>query len=134
MISCHECGHECTEKDFENRINLCDHLSLDALAAFKRSKEQKPVSGVADSAERNCPRCQGLMRAEYFVDWANNQAFWGWRCLCCGNVWDRGMADNRAHAATPVKNHRPRFNGQDFSLYTVSHLSGANGNRVCPPK
>jgi len=56
----------------------------------------------------HCLRCQGLMRAESFEDWATNNAFIGWRCLSCGNVWDPRIADNRIHAGTGVKTHRPR--------------------------
>jgi len=33
IISCRICHHECTQLDFESHTNLCDHLSLDALAA-----------------------------------------------------------------------------------------------------
>ena len=44
MLSCKECGHDCTEKDFERRINLCDHLHLDALAKQTETKgAREPV-------------------------------------------------------------------------------------------
>ncbi len=112
MISCKECGHKCTLSDFENFSGLCDHLFLDALAAFKKSKSQKAISEVDDSTKRECLRCQGLMRAESFVDWTTSNSFRGWRCLICGNVWDQEIADNRIHGETDVENikpGRPRF-------------------------
>lgn len=45
-----------------------------------------------------CPRCHGLMFGETFYDWTDYRCFKGWRCICCGNVWDRVIAANRAHA------------------------------------
>ncbi len=48
-----------------------------------------------------CPRCHGLMVVDTFYDLAGIQltydCFNGWRCICCGNVWDRVIAANRAH-------------------------------------
>ena len=106
MIFCKECGLECTKTDFKGFSGLCDHLFLDALALFKKSKASKLVADGDHSGEKECARCQELMRAEPFVDWTNNDVFRGWRCLTCGNVWDPGMADNRSQT-------RPRGRSTD---------------------
>ncbi|HBP90786.1 MAG: hypothetical protein KC592_03260 [Nitrospira sp.] len=38
----------------------------------------------------DCPRCQGTMIVDDFVDLATSGEFWmpGWRCLMCGEVID----------------------------------------------
>lgn len=37
-----------------------------------------------------CPRCQGTMIMDHFVDLATSGEIWapGWRCLMCGEVLD----------------------------------------------
>ena len=37
-----------------------------------------------------CPRCQGTMIVDHFVDIATSGEIWmrGWRCLMCGEVID----------------------------------------------
>ena len=37
-----------------------------------------------------CPRCQGTMIVDHFVDMATSGEIWmpGWRCLMCGEVID----------------------------------------------
>lgn len=50
-----------------------------------------------------CSRCSGLMVAEIFYDsncsGPDDYRFEGWRCVCCGNVWDRVIAANRSRRA-----------------------------------
>lgn len=107
MIICKECGHECTKTDFEGLSGLCDHLFLDALALFQKSMPHTLEIHGGVSGEKECPRCQGLMKAEEFIDWTSNHAFRGWRCLICGNVWDQEIADNRIHGGTDMENLKP---------------------------
>ena len=43
-----------------------------------------------------CPRCDGLMLQEVFVDFAGmDGSFEGWRCLVCGEIVDPVIASNR---------------------------------------
>ena len=43
-----------------------------------------------------CPRCDGLMLQEVFVDFAGtDDSFEGWRCLVCGEIVDPVIASNR---------------------------------------
>ena len=37
-----------------------------------------------------CPRCQGTMIVDHFVDMATSGEIWmpGWRCLLCGEIID----------------------------------------------
>jgi len=121
MISCTECGHDCTKRDFEALRGLCDHLYLDALAALHKPTSHEPISGETDSTKQDCPRCQGLMRAEAFVDWTTNRTFAGWRCLSCGNVWDPGIADNRSTIHTQGKNYTPISAGLSLAMTTRSN-------------
>lgn len=107
MISCHACGHECTEKDLEIRINLCDHLYLEELADQLENKEKAPWQ-FSWREGMPCPRCQGLMRAETFIDWSDNCVFRGWRCICCGNIWDQVIAANRAYTGEVFAANRGR--------------------------
>ncbi len=44
-----------------------------------------------------CPRCQGTMVVDHFVDLATSGEIWmpGWRCLMCGEIVDPLIEDNR---------------------------------------
>lgn len=61
-----------------------------------------------------CSRCRGLMVAETYWDWGElmltYSSFEGWRCLCCGNLWDPVIAANR-HQLRPMHAGN-RFDGQ----------------------
>ncbi len=58
----------------------------------------------------HCPRCHGLMVVDTFYGDADIQlvcsCFVGWRCVSCGNVWDRVIASNRARAGTIAIGHK----------------------------
>lgn len=41
----------------------------------------------------DCPKCKGLMLLERFSDFF--LVFYAWKCLNCGAVIDRTIADNR---------------------------------------
>ena len=46
----------------------------------------------------NCPRCQGFMVEDFFIDLQESMGpHWvtGWRCMNCGNVIDPVIAVNR---------------------------------------
>ncbi len=44
-----------------------------------------------------CPRCQGAMVVDHFVDMATSGEIWmpGWRCLTCGEIVDPLIENNR---------------------------------------
>ncbi len=48
----------------------------------------------------NCPKCNGLMMYEKFMDMAETSSFYfyGWRCVFCGNVVDSIIMANRLNA------------------------------------
>ncbi|CAI4029907.1 hypothetical protein DNFV4_00327 [Nitrospira tepida] len=51
----------------------------------------------------NCPRCQGLMVEDHFIDLQESMGpHWVtvMRCMNCGNVVDPGIAVNRLWAET----------------------------------
>ena len=54
-----------------------------------------------------CPRCQGTMVVDHFVDLATSGEIWmpGWRCLMCGEVIDPLILQNRQ--SPPVVAGRP---------------------------
>ncbi|MDR4495101.1 MAG: hypothetical protein R3B74_11890 [Nitrospirales bacterium] len=54
-----------------------------------------------------CPRCQGTMVVDHFVDLAMSGEIWmpGWRCLMCGEVIDPLILKNRH--SPPVVPGRP---------------------------
>ena len=45
-----------------------------------------------------CWRCCGLMVGERFYGPGN--PFWGWRCVCCGEILDPIISENRNQCAT----------------------------------
>ena len=56
-----------------------------------------------------CPRCQGFMVSDLFLDLAETQGMWiqAARCMNCGYVRDPVMEANRLRPTTPpilVKN------------------------------
>jgi hypothetical protein len=44
-----------------------------------------------------CPRCQGTMIVDHFVDMATSGEIWmpGWRCLLCGEIIDPIIENHR---------------------------------------
>ncbi len=111
MLSCKECGHDCTEKDFERRINLCDHLYLDSLAKQTEAKKRQVDEASRQFSVREgmrCPRCHGLLVFEIFTDWPAHGFLGGCRCLCCGNIWDQVIATNRTYPGEVLTRNRVR--------------------------
>lgn len=102
-IHCNECGRECTKVEFHHGLNLCDHLALDTLAV-KEARQKKRLQGLGNHPAGStvpyesllCPRCRGFMVSELFFDLEINARFEGRRCLSCGNVWDRVIADHQS--------------------------------------
>ena len=45
----------------------------------------------------NCPRCQGTMVTDHFLDMDDSGDVWisGWRCLSCGDVIDPVILTHR---------------------------------------
>lgn len=59
-----------------------------------------------------CPKCEGLMIYEKFMDMeeSSNFYFYGWRCLSCGNIVDSTIVANRAlNENPPVEKKRRRL-------------------------
>ena len=44
----------------------------------------------------DCPKCKGLMQLERFSDFF--LAFYAWKCINCGAVIDRTIANNRRNS------------------------------------
>jgi len=58
----------------------------------------------------NCRRCHGLMVEERFEDLRGDPqhiSFYGWRCVCCGNVADPVILYNRSNQAVAAFNTQP---------------------------
>ena len=49
-----------------------------------------------------CPKCQGVMVVDYFLDMEASDDLWmpGWRCLLCGNVIDPLIVDHQQRQKT----------------------------------
>jgi C4-type Zn-finger protein len=61
----------------------------------------------------DCLRCHGMMVAERFDEvqgYSREISFYGWRCVCCGNIFDHVIAANRLKPHLPLgKKTRERF-------------------------
>jgi len=66
-----------------------------------------------------CPRCQGTMVVDHFVDMATSGEIWmpGWRCLVCGEIID-----------PLIENHRQQQQHQEV----VSAISGSTARPPSP--
>jgi hypothetical protein len=42
---------------------------------------------IEEEVHMKCCRCGGMMVSEKFYDHAEH--FFGWRCICCGDIVDR---------------------------------------------
>lgn len=50
---------------------------------------------------QTCSRCAGLMVFERFTQGTNphqTATLWAWRCICCGDIVDRVILQNRKRA------------------------------------
>ncbi len=56
------------------------------------SEKQSVKSNEVGSSKR-CHRCQSVMVNEKFYGPGEN--FWGWRCICCGEIVDQIILENR---------------------------------------
>ena len=61
----------------------------------------------------DCLRCRGMMVVERFEEAKGDLreiSFYGWRCVCCGNIFDPVIAANRLKPHLPLgKKLRERF-------------------------
>lgn len=57
-----------------------------------------------------CPKCDGLMMYEKFLDMGASSTyyFYGWRCITCGTIIDDTIIENRIHPAVVLKENRRR--------------------------
>ena len=73
-----------------------------------------PLRRPAEERRRgtvDCPRCQGPMVSERYMDLLDDTGVYGitaWRCLCCGDVADPVILANRAHRPEPAGEQNPR--------------------------
>ena len=59
----------------------------------------------------DCPRCQGSMVSQRYMDLLDDTGVLGitaWRCLCCGEVTDAVILANRVHRPEPAGAANPR--------------------------
>jgi len=52
-----------------------------------------------------CLRCRGLMVKDQFYDMFDDSgflSFYGWRCICCGNVLDPLILRNKQGRRVPI--------------------------------
>jgi hypothetical protein len=135
-LRCDQCGHECSQGEFVRGLNLCDHLTLDALAVTQLQwKKGMLFSGNPPSRQffQNdslpCPRCQGLMVPEKFIDLENNAQCEGRRCLLCGNVWDRVIANHRLSGTGKLVSQPSVRTIRPMSVHGVSNQDDARERR-----
>jgi hypothetical protein len=58
------------------------------------SERQLPTyDEVGTSNTMRCHRCESTMVYEKFYGFQEH--FWGWRCICCGDIVDRIILENR---------------------------------------
>lgn len=60
----------------------------------------------------DCPRCQGHMTRENFLDLNDDTgvlAFAGWRCMICGEILDAVIMSNRTSRPAPLHNRNRKF-------------------------
>ena len=58
-----------------------------------------------------CLRCKGLMALTRFYDLLDDTgriAFNAWRCICCGEVLDSVIYQNRTHRSRFTRLRQPR--------------------------
>jgi len=48
---------------------------------------------MKENGFKKCPRCRGPLTSEKFYGVC--EAFWGWKCLLCGEVIDPVILENR---------------------------------------
>ena len=49
-----------------------------------------------------CHRCESIMVYQKF--YGPHEHFWGWRCICCGDIVDQIILENRnSMAARPLR-------------------------------
>jgi hypothetical protein len=46
-----------------------------------------------------CPRCKGIMAQQKF--YGLGEFFWGWKCMCCGEIIDPVILENRDESLKP---------------------------------
>ncbi len=72
-----------------------------------------------------CPRCQGTMVVDHFVDLATSGEIWmpGWRCLMCGEVIDPLILKNRQMSPLGTSTSREHSRPHPSMPLTVSGRS-----------
>ena len=57
-----------------------------------------------------CPKCDGLMIYEKFLDMAESSHyyFYGWVCITCGTIVDSTIMENRIRPVPVLKGYRRR--------------------------
>lgn len=58
-----------------------------------------------------CPKCDGLMIYEKFMDMGESSRFYfyGWRCISCGTIVDSTIIANKVYKDRQKENKRRRL-------------------------
>ncbi len=62
-------------------------------ARMKSSERRNRVLIRMDPDGPRCDRCKSMMVHEQY--YGPNDYFWGWRCICCGDIIDSTILENR---------------------------------------
>jgi hypothetical protein len=64
--------------------------------------DQPPVkfNNIASDGPMRCYRCGSIMAYEKY--YGLQDYFWGWRCICCGDIVDGIVLENRSSMAAGV--------------------------------
>jgi hypothetical protein len=66
----------------------------------------------------DCPKCKGLMQLERFSDFF--LVFYAWKCINCGAVIDRTIAENRRKSLAAAKATKDVKVAKEVEAATVS--------------
>jgi hypothetical protein len=61
-------------------------------------REFLKFNGAGTDNPKRCHRCEGIMVYQKF--YGPHEHFWGWRCICCGEIVDSLILENRNLMAT----------------------------------
>ena len=59
-----------------------------------RVPESQKLNAIRLDSPMRCHRCGSIMAYEKF--YGLQGGFWGWRCVCCGEIIDATILENRS--------------------------------------
>ncbi len=65
-------------------------------------QEKQPLKSkvMNTSNPMKCHRCESIMVYQKF--YGPDERFWGWRCICCGDIVDQVILETRGSMAVGV--------------------------------